>query len=1074
MVLDEQRSVSGSESDSNSAMDIDDEASIIVRKRDGREVSFDHARISHAIEMAFRAEMGIPYPDPISSTFAERIRAVTDAVVSSLPAVASHSNAATVEEIQDEVERQLMSTGAYSVARRYILYREARARTRDEEQLRLRDHSGQEMMVNRAVLRGWINDAAIGLGGDIATKEIEDDVLSTVRHGMALTELDQAIVMAGRARIERRPIYSSFAARALLRSIYSDVVGRRVTVADADSFYAETFITKINEGIEYELLSPDLADFDLQRLGQALVPDRDQQFRYLGLQTLYDRYLIHNRSRRIELPQAFWMRVSMGLALAEKNVAERDDRAIEFYTVLSTFRLCSSSPTLFNAGTLHPQLSSCYLTTVSDDLDHIFKSVRDNALLSKWSGGLGNDWTNVRALGSRIKGTNGESQGVIPFLKVVNDAAVAVNQGGKRKGAVATYLEVWHSDIEEYLDLRKNTGDERRRTHDMNTATWIPDLFMQRVEEDGEWTLFSPNEVPDLHDLYGVAFKQRYEAYEFQHAQGAFPHARTIRALDLWRRMLSATFETGHPWITFKDPSNVRSPQDHVGVVHNSNLCTEILLNTSKDEVAVCNLASINLLTHMKDGVLDAEAIGETVKVAIRMLDNVIDINYYPIPEAARSNGQHRPIGLGIMGFQDALWKMGLSYASDDAMDFADRSMELISWHAIYASSQLAAERGAYPSFPGSKWDRNLLPIDTIALLTSERGEAIDIDMSVSLDWEPVRQSIRDNGMRNSNTMAIAPTATISNIQGVAQSIEPIFSNLFVKSNLSGEFTVANESLVDELDSQGLWDADMLEEIKYWDGSIALIDRIPLDIRMHYPTAFEVEPAWLIEAASRRQKWIDMGQSLNLYISEPSGKKLHDMYFMAWKKGLKTTYYLRSRGATQAEKSTLDVNRFGIQPRWMKSQSASSSVQITRNQPGVAATGIAPVASMLTPRPGASASSFISNTARNATAEAMQREMVPDASAIAPVAPIRRNAPVVAQPAPIAAQPSAASVQRNASSASLAGTPPVAAPAPVARPTGGPTAMLSNGVPMANLEARPTAEGNELSVEEEFGCEACQ
>jgi len=1018
MVLDEQRSIS------ESAMDHADEARIVVRKRDGREVSFDHARIAHAIEMAFRAEMGIPYPDPISSTFAGRISAVTDAVVASLPAVADHSNAATVEEIQDEVERQLMSTGAYAVARRYILYREARARARDEEQLRLRDHSGQEMMVNRAVLRGWISDAAAGLGSDIATKEIEEDVLSTVRHGMALTELDQAIVMAGRARIERRPIYSAFAARALLRSIYSDVLGRRVTVADANSFYADTFIAKINEGIEHELLSPDLASFDLQRLGEALVPERDEQFMYLGLQTLYDRYLIHNRGRRIELPQAFWMRVSMGLALAEQNVAERDDRAIEFYTVLSTFRLCSSSPTLFNAGTMHPQLSSCYLTTVSDDLDHIFKSVRDNALLSKWSGGLGNDWTNVRALGSRIKGTNGESQGVIPFLKVVNDAAVAVNQGGKRKGAVATYLEVWHGDIEEYLDLRKNTGDERRRTPDMNTATWIPDLFMQRVEDDGEWTLFSPNEVPDLHDLYGAAFKKRYEEYEALHAHGAFPKARTIRAIDLWRRMLSATFETGHPWITFKDPSNVRSPQDHAGVVHNSNLCTEILLNTSHEEVAVCNLASINLLTHMKDGMLDAEAIGETVKVAIRMLDNVIDINYYPIPEAANSNKKHRPIGLGIMGFQDALWKMGLSYASDEAMEFADRSMELISWHAIMSSSQLAGERGAYPSFSGSKWDRNLLPIDTIALLSKERGEAIDIDMSVSLDWEPVRQSIRDHGMRNSNTMAIAPTATISNIQGVAQSIEPIFSNLFVKSNLSGEFTVANESLVAELDAQGLWDADMLEEIKYWDGSIALIDRIPLDIRMHYPTAFEVEPAWLIEAASRRQKWIDMGQSLNLYISEPSGKKLHDMYFMAWKKGLKTTYYLRSRGATQAEKSTLDVNRFGIQPRWMKSQSASSSVQITRTQPGVAPAGTAPGASTLTPRAGASGSSFISNAARAATSSAA---LAPEASTVPPV---------------------------------VAATPP------------------ANGAPMATpqpqLRPRPLAESSGLPVEEEFGCEACQ
>ncbi|MGC4107299.1 MAG: ribonucleoside-diphosphate reductase subunit alpha [Thermomicrobiales bacterium] len=1020
MVLDEQRTLSGTTDDDAGGL------GIVVRKRDGREVSFDHRRIAHAIEMAFRAEMGIPYPDPISTSFANRITEVTDAVVNSIPAIADEAHAATVEAIQDEVERQLMATGAYSVARRYILYREARARARDEDQMRLRDHSGQEMVVNRAVLRGWIDDAATGLGPEIQVKDVEGDVLASVRNGMTLTELDQAIVMAGRARIEQRPIYSSFAARALLRGIYSDVLARRVTVADAPRFYAETFVAKIEEGIDAELLTPDLASYDLPRLGAALVPDRDQQFRYLGLQTLFDRYLIHNKGRRIELPQAFWMRVSMGLALAEPE-AQRNDRAIEFYTALSTFRLCSSSPTLFNAGTLHPQLSSCYLTTVSDDLDHIFKSVRDNALLSKWSGGLGNDWTNVRALGSRIKGTNGESQGVIPFLKVVNDAAVAVNQGGKRKGAVASYLEVWHGDIEEFLDLRKNTGDERRRTHDMNTAVWIPDLFMQRVEEDGEWVLFSPNEVPDLHDLYGQQFKKRYELYEKQHRQGAFPKARVVRALDLWRRILSATFETGHPWITFKDPSNVRSPQDHVGVVHNSNLCTEILLNTSEEEVAVCNLASINLLTHMKDGQLDAEMIGETVKVAIRMLDNVIDINYYPIPEARNANQKHRPIGLGIMGFQDALWKMGVSYASDEAMEFADRSMELISWHALYSSSQLAAERGAYPSFGGSKWDRGLLPIDTIRLLAEQRGEEIDVDMSVSLDWTPVRESIKQYGMRNSNTMAIAPTATISNIQSVTQSIEPIFSNLFVKSNLSGEFTIANEALVEDLDRLGIWDADMLEEIKYWDGSIALIDRIPLETRMYYPTAFEVEPAWLIEAASRRQKWIDMGQSLNLYISEPSGKKLHDMYVLAWKKGLKTTYYLRSRGATQAEKSTLDVNRFGIQPRWMKSRSASSHVQITRSTPAGS-----PVASTTT-TPQASAPRPITTPAPKPAMAAPAPAPMTSASTPTPIAQAAAKAPV----SPVTPQP-------LTSTANL----------PVFKPA----ASASNG----------------LSVEEEFGCEACQ
>jgi ribonucleoside-diphosphate reductase alpha chain len=673
---------------------------------------------------------------------------------------------------------------------------------------------------------------------------------------------------------------------------------------------------------------------------------------------------------------------------------------------------------------MHPQLSSCYLTSVQDDLDNIFKSVRDNALLSKWSGGLGNDWTNVRALGSHIKGTNGESQGVIPFLKVVNDAAVAVNQGGKRKGAVCTYLEVWHSDIDEFLDLRKNTGDDRRRAHDMNTASWIPDLFMERVEQDGKWTLFSPSDAPDLHDLYGQAFRRRYEQLEQLAASGALPKARTIKAVDLWRKMLGSLFETGHPWITFKDPSNIRSPQDHAGVVHSSNLCTEILLNTSRDEVAVCNLASINLPAHMVDGQIDGERLGATVRTAVRMLDNVIDINYYPIPEAESSNMKHRPVGLGLMGFQDSLWHLGISYASDEALEFADRSMELISWHTIYASSQLAAERGAYPSYKGSKWDRGLLPIDTIDLLAAERGQPIEVDRSVSLDWEPVRESIRQHGMRNSNTMAIAPTATISNIQGVTQSIEPMFTNLFVKSNLSGEFTIVNESLVAELEEAGLWNQDLLDEIKYWDGSIAAIESIPLEIRLRYPTAFEVEPEWLIEAASRRQKWIDQGQSLNLYIGEPSGRKLNDMYMMAWKKGLKTTYYLRSRSATQTEKSTLDVNRFGIQPRWMKSHSASSNVVIDRMP-------TAPIAS-------------------------------------APVSSPQAKAEDVAVPAP---NPNpVASIPQPSLTTNFRKTE---APAPAA-PRVAPPVIETSQPLIPNVNELRMRTSHDLPVEEEFGCEACQ
>jgi len=902
-----------------------------VRKRDGRMVPFTQDRINHAIEMAFRAEIGVPYPDPIAATVSVRIQEIGSLVTEAVATLVDDDGAATVEAIQDEVERQLMAAGAFQVARRYIVYREARARARDGEQIRLLDAQGQALIVNRAVIRGWITDAATGLGEDFPARQLEDDVAATVRDGMTLAELDRAIVLAGRSRIERQPAYGAFAARALLRTIYSEVSGQRVTVSEASNFYAGTFIRSVHDGIAAEVLSPDLARFDLERLGEALVPERDAQFRYLGLQTLYDRYLIHIGGRRIELPQAFWMRVAMGLALAEPET-QREQQALAFYEMLSTFRVCSSSPTLFNAGTRNPQLSSCYLTTVQDDLAHIFKSVRDNALLSKWSGGLGNDWTNVRALGSRIAGTNGQSQGVVPFLKVVNDAAVAVNQGGKRKGAVAAYLEIWHADIDEFIDLRKNTGDERRRTHDMHTAVWIPDLFMERVASDGVWTLFSPNEVPDLHDLYGKAFQARYEAAEAAAARGEIASAKQVRAVDLWRRVLGSVFETGHPWLTFKDPSNIRSPQDHVGVVHNSNLCTEILLNTNEGEVAVCNLASINLATHMRDGRLDEEMLGETVSVAVRMLDNVIDINFYPIPEAHHANMQHRPVGLGLMGFQDMLWAQGVSYASPEAMEIADRSMERISWHALMASAQLAGERGAYPSYSGSKWDRGLLPIDTMELLADERGRAVEVDRRTSMDWAPVREAIREHGMRNSNVMAIAPTATIANIQGVTQSIEPLFTNLFVKSNLSGEFTIVNEVLVAELEANGLWDDAMLDEIKYHDGSIAAIERIPEAIRRRYPTAFEIEPGWLIEAAARRQKWIDMGQSLNLYIAEPSGKRLNDMYMQAWKSGLKTTYYLRSRGATVNEKSTLDVNRFGLQPRWMKSASASAGIQVQREQ----------------------------------------------------------------------------------------------------------------------------------------------
>lgn len=742
--------------------------------------------------------------------------------------------------------------------------------------------------------------------------------------------------MAAKARIEKEPDYSYVAARLLLDITYRETMGVDAHNPDLEKHHRKYFAKYLKKAVELERLDGELLTYDLDKLAAALDLSRDEKFTYLGIQTLYDRYLIHERDVRLETPQIFWMRVSMGLAVNEgKN---REEKAIEFYNVLSQFLFVSSTPTLFNAGTLHPQLSSCYLSTVMDDLKHIFKVVSDDAQLSKWAGGLGNDWTNVRATGSWIKGTNGRSQGVIPFLKVANDTAVAVNQGGKRKGAMCAYLETWHLDIEDFLELRKNTGDERRRTHDMNTANWIPDLFMKRVSENGQWMLFSPSDVQDLHDLYGEAFEKRYKEYEAMAEAGELKLFKKVEALTLWRKMLSMVYETGHPWITFKDPSNIRSPQDHKGVVHSSNLCTEILLNTSEAETAVCNLGSVNLAAHITDGELDEELISKTVRTAIRMLDNVIDINFYPTDEARASNIRHRPVGLGLMGFQDALYEKNISYASQEAINFSDESMEMISYYAILASSELAKERGTYETYKGSKWDRGLLPIDTIGVLSEQRGNQengepwLDVDTSAKLDWSVIRESVKKHGMRNSNTMAIAPTATISNISGVTQSIEPSYKHLFAKSNLSGEFTICNTYLVNKLKELNLWDAEMVDDLKYFDGSITEIERIPDEVKYVYLTAFEIEPEWVIECASRRQKWIDMGQSLNLYLGTPSGKKLHSMYLFAWKKGLKTTYYLRSLGATQIEKSTMDINKRGLQPRWMKSKSASSDVVVARSE----------------------------------------------------------------------------------------------------------------------------------------------
>lgn len=898
-----------------------------VIKRDGRAVPFNGERFQYALECAFRAELKLDATTSLPPPVATSIAALREHMLN----WCCPQSTVRSQQIQDEVERWLILAGEQTVARRYTLYRASHAAgsssLRSPTLLRVRRDDGSEYTIATDTIQAVIAEACAGLGAQVQPTALFEAMQATCFDGMREAQISQAAVLAARTRIEEEPAYTFVAARLLLQSLYAEALGRPTTLAAAET-YREYLPIYIERSLAHELLAPVLADFDLERIAGAIRPERDLLFTYLGVQTLYDRYLLQWRGRRIELPQLFWMRVAMGLAI---NEDDREGRAIEFYEVLSQLRFISATPTLFNAGTRHPQLSSCYLTTVPDDLGSIFKCIRDNALLSKWAGGLGNDWSNVRALGSFIKGTNGTSQGVIPFLKVANDTAVAVNQGGKRKGAVCAYLETWHLDIEEFLELRKNTGDDRRRAHDMNTAHWIPDLFMRRVADGGNWTLFSPADVPDLHDLYGRAFDERYAFYETQADDGQITNFKRLPATELWRKMLSTLFETGHPWLTWKDPSNVRSPQDHVGIIHSSNLCTEILLNTSSDETAVCNLGSINLALHTTPHGLDLPALEATIRTAMRMLDNVIDINYYPTPEARAANLRHRPVGLGIMGFQDALYSLGISYASPEAVDFADRSMETIAYFALLASTELAQERNPYPSYPGSKWERGLLPYDTVAMLEAERGRSLQMDRTSTMPWDDVRTAVRTYGMRNSNVMAIAPTATISNIAGVSQSIEPTYKNLYVKSNLSGDFTQINFHLVADLKRLNLWDAEMLDDLKYYDGSLREIERIPEELKQRYLGAFEIASEWLIECASRRQKWIDMGQSLNLYLARPNGKQLSAMYALAWEKGLKTTYYLRTLAATQVEKSTLDINRRSIQPRWMKHRSASQAVQVERN-----------------------------------------------------------------------------------------------------------------------------------------------
>lgn len=885
-----------------------------VIRRNGKMTPYDDNKINVAMTKAFLAAEG---GQAAASTRVHEIVAELTAIISTTFARRMPAGGTLhIEDIQDQVELLLMRAGHHKIARSYVLYREERRKMREAELQQNKEDNivtinvtlddGHKIPLDMLRLRKVVDEACSHLNA-VDADSIVRETMRDLYDGVPIQDVSKALIMTARMYIEQEPDYTYVAARLLLDSMRTEALTfldmqENASYSEMFSLYPSYFKKYLERGIALELLDPKLASFDLEKLGRALKPERDHQFTYLGLQTLYDRYFLHSNGTRFGLPQAFFMHIAMGLAIAE---TDKNQRAIEFYNLLSSFDFMSSTPTLFNSGTLRPQLSSCFLTTVPDDLDGIYGAIKDNALLSKYAGGLGNDWTNVRAMNAHIKGTNGKSQGVVPFLNVADATAIAVNQGGKRKGAVCAYLETWHLDIEDFLELRKNTGDDRRRTHDMNTANWVPDLFMKRVMEDGSWTLFSPDEVPLLHETFGVAFEQAYLSYEAKTRDGEIKNFRTIPALSLWRKMLSMLYETGHPWITFKDACNLRSPQQHVGVIHSSNLCTEITLNTSAEEIAVCNLGSINLPAHITENGIDYKKLEQTVTTAIRMLDNVIDINFYSVPQARRSNLRHRPIGLGLMGFQDALYLQQIPYASAQAVEFADRSMEAISYYAIKASSDLALERGAYSTYEGSLWSKGILPIDSIDLLKQNRSTYFEQNTQRTMDWENLRIQVRTKGMRNSNVLAIAPTATISNICGITQSIEPTYQNLFVKSNLSGEFTVANPFLVKDLKALNLWDNVMVNDLKYFNGSLQKIDRIPTHLKKLYATAFEIDPRWLIEAASRRQKWIDQAQSLNIYMAEPSGKKLDTIYKMAWVYGLKTTYYLRALGATATEKATV-------------------------------------------------------------------------------------------------------------------------------------------------------------------------
>ncbi len=896
-----------------------------VIRRNGKVTAFDPSKIAIAITKGFLAVEGSAAA--ASAAVRQKVEAITKSVVAALTRNVSGGGTVHIEDVQDQVELALMRAGEHKIARSYVIYREERSQARAAEaaakapsetaapKLNIKLDDGRSVALDEQRLHKLVREACGTLTG-VNSAEVVTSAIRDLYEGIGEAELSQALTLAARARIEKEPNYTYVSARLLTVALYHEALKflglaeTRPTASEMAPLYPEYFAAFIARGVKEELLDARCMEYDLVRLGAALAPERDFKFDYLGLQTLYDRYFIHKNNKRFELPQAMFMRVAMGLAI---NELDRETKAIEFYNLLSSFDFMSSTPTLFNSATPRPQLSSCYLTQVPDDLDGIFGAVKDNAMLSKFAGGLGNDWTPVRGMGGYIKGTNGKSNGVVPFLKVANDTCVAVNQGGKRKGALCAYLETWHRDIEEFIDLRKNTGDERRRAHDMDTANWIPDLFMKRVVEEGQWTLFSPDEVPDLHDMMGAAFEARYNHYEKMADEGHISNYKRMPAVTLWRKMLAMLFETGHPWVTFKDPCNLRSPQQHVGVVHSSNLCTEITLNTKAgSEIAVCNLGSVNLPAHITaEGKLDFVKLEKTISTALRMLDNVIEYNYYSVPTARNSNLRHRPVGLGLMGFHDALYKLRLPYESDAAIEFADQSMEAISYYAIKASNQLAAERGAYPTFKGSLWDQGVLPIDSIEILAKERGGYLTQDRSQSgaFDWAALRADVKLKGMRNSNCMAIAPTATISNIVGVSQSIDPTYQNLYVKSNLSGDFTVVNEYLVNDLKKLGLWDEVMAHDLKYFDGSVQNIDRVPAELKAIYKCAFEIDSKRLVDAGSRRQKWLDQAQSLNLYMAQPSGRKLDELYKHAWVSGLKTTYYLRSLGATHTEKTTITDGR---------------------------------------------------------------------------------------------------------------------------------------------------------------------